>query len=941
MKDIIQIFEKIKKTAQSYWTERIISQIGYAIKLSSEKEDVFDGIIKETLVFLEKKIHDEGTITNRSAIEAEKLLSVISEEAKSLKVICAAHAHIDMNWLWGYAETVAVVLETFRTMLDMMNEYPQFIFSQSQASVYKIVEEYDAGLLDEIKRRVKEGRWEITASAWVEADKNMPNGESHARHILYSREYLSGLFDIDPDSLDIDFEPDTFGHNINMPEILYKGGVRYYYHCRGYEGYNAYNWQSPSGKSILVYREPDWYNSRIDPSMALPVPGLCSDFGVDTALKVYGVGDHGGGPTRKDIEKILDMGKWPVFPEISFGTFGQFFRKLESVRNKLPTVKDELNFIFPGCYTTQTRLKKANRVSEAKMYEAEAFSTISKLFMNGGCDPYMLKSAWEKILFSHFHDILTGSGIIDTREYSMGEFQKVLAAANTVTGNALRNIASRLDTCSLRAPEEDISGSRSEGAGVGYAIKDFGVPQAERGRGKVRILHFFNPSTHDRNETVEAIVWDWPGDTARITIHDPFGNETGYQLIEEKTNKNIGDQYWGHDFIRLLIGVSVPASGYSTYTLSENEENSRLVYLPDDLRVEKEPGYILENDKVRITLDSRTLAAISYIDKATGREMIAAGRPAGFFRLTEEDDIRTMTAWVVGRHVNTYDLTDNVRIRDRATGSGLLRQQISFETVFRNSRLTVKISLDADSGFLNYDVECDWQERSKKGSYIPQLNFYVPVAYHCGSYLYDIPFGTIERKGMDIDVPANSFVLGIPEKGSSAAMLATDSKYGFRCLDDSLSVTLIRSSYDPDPYPDNGIHKFRISWGAIGYTDNRTPIRYAFDFSHPIRFISGTPHKGDLPLSGSFLSVDSGNIAVSSFKTPEKDEDGNKAIIRLYETEGKSAEFVLRFARKIIKAYYTDINEQPLNESSTIETEGNTIRSKISPRSTETLCVEF
>ncbi len=111
-------------------------------------------------------------------------------------------------------------------MLDLMNEYPGFTFSQSQASVYRIVEEHDPELLKEIRRRVKEGRWEVTASTWVETDKNMPCGESLARHVLYTKRYLARLFDLEGERLAIDFEPDTFGHSRNVPEILARGGVR-------------------------------------------------------------------------------------------------------------------------------------------------------------------------------------------------------------------------------------------------------------------------------------------------------------------------------------------------------------------------------------------------------------------------------------------------------------------------------------------------------------------------------------------------------------------------------------------------------------------------------------------------------------------------------------------------------------------------------------------
>ena len=137
------------------------------------------------------------------------------------------------------------------------------------------------------------------------------------RHILYTKRYLSRLLDISPDSIKIDFEPDTFGHNANVPEILQNGGVDYYYHCRAHDQYFLYNWESPSGKRVLVFRDPRWYNGTVEYDSFVTDPLFCHEHGVDVNLFVYGVGDHGGGPTRRDVERIIDMSSWPLYPTIS------------------------------------------------------------------------------------------------------------------------------------------------------------------------------------------------------------------------------------------------------------------------------------------------------------------------------------------------------------------------------------------------------------------------------------------------------------------------------------------------------------------------------------------------------------------------------------------------------------------------------------------------
>jgi alpha-mannosidase len=942
MSTMITKLDEIKKKCSGYWSERIISQLEYACNLSKVNGGKYEGVIGKAIDFLAGRYDGDSAITRETAQKAEEIILELSVAAKSFKMVCAAHAHIDMNWMWGFAETVAVTLDTFRTMLNLMNEYPGFKFSQSQASVYRIVEEYDPAMLEEIRKRVKEGRWEVTASTWVETDKNMPNGESLSRHILYTKKYLSRLLGINPGSLKIDFEPDTFGHNQNVPEILTRGGVKYYYHCRGDDGYNIYRWESPSGSSVLVYREPFWYNSEISPEMALHVPGFCTKHGIDAMLKVYGVGNHGGGPTRRDIEKIIDMNAWPVFPGIRFGTFIEYFDLLEKISNGLPVVKGELNFIFTGCYTTQTRIKMANRIGEAKLNESESFSTISALFANGKYRSESFEKAWEKLLFNHFHDILPGSGVIDTREYAMGQFQQVLAAANTEQSLALSNIASQIDTSGLVAVEEDIRETVSEGAGVGFGIGDFGIPQAERGRGKTRIIHFFNPSAHQRTGPAEIVVWDWEGDKERCVLRNTDGTIVRHQVMDNDKVNLWDGRYWGHKYMKLLVDVEVPAYGYNTYTLSENEMKdllSRPFLAP---RVEKPDSYVLENDYVKVTFDPKNASIVSMIEKSAGMEMIDAKRPSGVFRLIEEDDSKGMTAWIVGRYMNITCLNENVKIRKVHIDKSSLRQYISYEMEFRNSKLNVTISLDYCSPRLDYSVECDWQEAAVKGKYIPQLNFYMPLGYNCRSYKYDIPFGTIIREGMDMDVPANSWAVGLPEEdGQKAIMLVTNSKYGFRGYDNSLSITLIRSSYDPDPYPDNGIHKFKFAVDMVHDTSNGHLIKEAYDYNHPISFVSGTSHGGTLPYKKSFMALESGNAAISAVKMPECDGAGGRMIIRVYETDGRKTQVVLKFAEKVKKAYFVDINEKPEDNGLNIYTAGENVAFEVNAYTVSSICVEF
>lgn len=942
----------IKNKTSGYWANRVISQLEYAIELSKVEDDRFNDSIKNAVEFLNRELVENGSITKGAVSKTEEMLSELTTAAKNFKILCAAHAHIDMNWQWGYAETAALTLDTFRTILDLMKEYPELIFSQSQASVYKIVEDYDPCMLEEIKKRVKEGRWEVTASTWVETDKNMPNGESLARHILYTKRYLSNLLDICPESLEIDFEPDTFGHNVNIPEILSKGGIKYYYHCRGYEKHHIYRWQSPSGESVLVYREPFWYNARIESSMALHVPSFCTKHGLNTMLKVYGLGDHGGGPTRKDIESIMDMATWPIFPNISFGTFSEYFKIAEKVLQNLPVETDELNFIFTGCYTSQSRIKLSNRISEAKLDEAEIYSTISSIFVDGEYRNELLEKAWRKVLFNQFHDILPGSCVIETREHAMGQFQQVLAIVNNETSRAFRNITSKINTKGLFVQEEDFKDSCSEGAGVGFAVGDFGVPQTERGKGKGRIIHFFNPSKCKRKELVEIILWDWPGDSERMQVKDSKGNPIRHQIL--KGDKQGGDResYWGHEYLRVLVDVEVPPYGYTTYTVTERKKDAVISPISSDGRIDKEDILALENEYIKACFDTNNLSILSIIDRKTGKELIPCDKPAGVFRLIEEDDRKGMTSWRIGRYMRMTNLNDhsNVRIVDLNINPKALKQWIKYNIVFGESKLSVVVSLDYNSKGLNYSAECDWQERGMPRKYVPQLNFHLPLNYKCKTYRCDIPFSTIDRGERDMDVPGNSWMAGIPEEGNGAVMLITDTKYGFRGFKDSLAVSLIRSSFSPDPYPEFGIHKFNLAIEVVEEATNVELIRKAYDYNHPIRFISGRVHEGSLPPEKGFISVESGNINISSVKVPENqllDNSPNKQIImRVYEADGEDTRAVIKFDKMVSKAWVVDINERPITDERIsngckISLDCTTLEFNVEAYSIKNICVEF
>ncbi len=892
------IIYDLKQQAKGYWAERILAECSYALKLSLVKKGKYDELIYEAACALQAAFRKNGALTKADCTRTEQTLAPLAEDAKYYGVSLIGHAHIDMNWMWSYSETVAITLETFRTILKLLKEYPQFTFGQSQASVYRIVELHEPEMLPEIRKYIRQGRWEVTASQWVEADKNCSNGEAQVRHLLYTKQYLSKLLGINPDSLNLDFEPDTFGHNANVPEILNQAGVTYYYHCRAQEtNHIAYRWRAPSGAEVLVNREAFWYNGTVDADYALPVCEMCEKLGITDVLRVYGVGDHGGGPTRRDIERIIEYGKWPIFPRFHFGTYAQHYARLEQIRDTLPVFDKEVNSIFTGCYTTQTRIKLANKLGEARLTDTDAYGAMAEVLCGDFKAQSMFKP-WEHILFNQFHDILPGSGVIDTREYAMGIFHQSLAVSNTQSARAMRAIAQGIDTSGLPAEDEMGSVGISEGAGVGFTIEAYGLPKTERGRGKTRILHFFNPSGVDFHGVTRFTIWDWPGDLARFTLKDSSGAMCVHQLLRggEREKRN----YWGHDYYDFLGEVTVPAFGYATYTVSEREIESVAGYSAPWENNEKPYRYVLENENLCAEFDTKTLRLAQLTDKANGKKYIG-GEGAGLVKVTEDNV--GMTAWRIGRHTRVESLQEQVRVK--WTEFGPLRNSICYSAKFGNgSSYECIVSLDGTAKQLDYQLKCDWLETGSS-EFIPQLAFHAPLAFEAKQGKYSIPMGIYAREEIDLDVGTNGLAAA-PNEDDKALYVTAEGKYGFRLWNNCLGLTILHSSVNPDPYPELGEHNVRFALG-ISESSNEALVAVQQQCEHPLSYLSGTVHTGSLPLNGNAVTVLGDTVAVSSVKPAE---DGNGLIIRLYETAGRDCAVTIRAFSPITAACLTDIPEK-------------------------------
>lgn len=889
---INSIRRSLKQYENGYWGERISAQLVYLHEFSEHFDESISQLLQPVAEKLLKDAESVGFIDEKAGVSFEQALETVSVKIKNLTVHAVGHAHIDMNWMWRYDETVDITLETFRTVLMLMREFPEFTFSQSQASCYRIVEKYDKTLLNEIRKKVAEGRWEVAASTWTETDKNLPNGESLARHILYTKQYLNKMFDIPQDELKLDFEPDTFGHNLNVPEILSEGGVEYYYHCRGNTEFgNLYNWRSPSGAQVLVYREPDWYNCELKAENFVCTPSVCKRNGVRDMLRVYGIGDHGGGPTRRDLERLTDMMTWPLFPTIIFSSYHKFFDIVKDLRESFPVVNKELNFIFTGCYTTQTRIKAANRLAEAALFEAEALTALSPVKTN--VDTALFEEAWRDVLFNHFHDIIPGSGVIDTREHALGLFQNVLANANSQKGIACYAIADSIDTSTVAGGRSD-KATVSEGAGAGYAVETkHGLSHVERGKGTRRGYLLFN-TAGEREDLAELTLWDWPGDFKAMIITDTEGNTVPYQILNENEN------FWGHYKTDIVVQTSLPAMGWRLIVIDEDRDSSLLLPEPQDPRVHTPFEYILENEIIRAEIDPVSGQIGKIINKKTGSVTAQYG---GFNGFTESSG-SWGTAWMVLRYKNdeTPVIVDSIEY----VCTGDLRKTVKINGRYKNSKISYDISLDSGSEYLTIKAQVDWLEPGSPETGTPHFRFTINNTFDSDEFLYDIPFGSIKRRSADSDYPGLSYVCSLPDERKNALAIISREKYASRCYNGVMALTLIRSSYDPDPYPELCRHNFTfyIVVPECNSPDHLNEL--SKKLCHPTFPHSVTAHTGILPAVHSLMACDA---IISGIKPAE---DGSEdIIIRLYNVGDRDRIYTVSLSEHIESAYLCSITEVP------------------------------
>jgi alpha-mannosidase len=839
--------------------------------------------------------NDQAAFT-RSLAASNHALQPLRDWMQQFQIKAVGNAHIDMAWLWSWTETVEVVRDTFTTALELMREYPSFTFAQSSVQDYAWLRDKYPALFEQIKQRVNEGRWELVGGMWVEPDLNMPDGESLVRQLLTGTRFFEKEFG---KSTTIGWNPDSFGYNWQLPQIYRRSGFDSFvtqkmsWNETNLFPFKLFWWQAPDGSKVLTYF-PHGYNRGIDQTqLAEDVAEYVPEDHAPELMHLYGVGDHGGGPTRQMLDEAVRL-KQPdaIFPKLDFGTARGFFNdleaKIESGALKPPTWNNELYLEYHrGCYTTQSETKKQIRRNEEQLQTAEKFAAIDYL-RTGAYPNARFEEIWKRVLFDMFHDVMPGSGIGVNYEEAIANLNDARRDSGAILESALDHIADRVST---------------QGAGIPVVV--------------------YNPLSWERTGPV-TVELHAPPAGQRYEARD----SAGQLLLSQITGKHPAD-----DSVSLEVMVKgVPAVGYETIHVAAvpaaRPEASTL----------KVAGTTVENEFFRMKIDPKTGCVTSLVNKADGKESVAANGCGGLLQ-TFVDRPAQQDAWEIKFDEKSWDLKQPESVK--VIESGPERAVIHISDKFQSSTFDRDVIVRAGSPRVDVDLHADWHENH----ILLKVGF--PSAASSDKATYEIPYGTIERpttrrnpiEQAMFEVPAMRW--GDISNETQGVSLLNASKYGYDAKDNVIRISLLRSPNMPAPdnhVADQGVHDMTYAlyahagdWRAGG------TMRQGYELNYPLIALKTEAHAGALPAKRSFARIGPGNVILTVMK---KAEDDGALIFRFYEFEGKSAQVKLELPEKASRA--TEANLMEKRETPVaLSADGRSLSLEARPYEIRTVAVTF
>lgn len=358
---------------------------------------------------------------------------------KKLHLVC--NAHLDPVWLWRWDEGAAEAISTFRVAADFCDEYDGFAFNHNEAVLYEWIEEYDPTLFTRIQKLVKDGKWHIMGGWYLQPDCNMISGEGMLRQVEHGRKFFKEKFGVVPKAA-LNF--DSFGHTKGLVQILKKTGYLSYLFCRPlkiFDGkiiekndwdYDTFNWVGYDNSEIIGHRNYSIYCTKRGAAVEKIEEYLADRPNLDTGFLLWGIGNHGGGPSKIDMERIAEFAKKHPEIEILHSDPDTFFDEVKD--NVTAKRVSDINTWAPGGYTTQAEIKRRYRMLESELFSAEKMLSASAITNNASYDEVKLKEAEVDMLFSQFHDIMPGTLIpsaMDDALTKMSHATEILAKLKT------------------------------------------------------------------------------------------------------------------------------------------------------------------------------------------------------------------------------------------------------------------------------------------------------------------------------------------------------------------------------------------------------------------------------------------------------------------------------------------------------------------------------
>ena len=707
-----------------------------------------------------------------NALETLKAGIAKAGPAADVSVAAAGHAHIDVAWLWTLGQTRRKAGRTFHTVLRLMEEFPEYTFSQSQPQLYDYVRQDYPELFEAIKERVAEGRWETLGGMWIEADCNLSGSESLARQFVMGRAFFKEHFgEVESPIL---WLPDVFGYAWNLPQLIKEADLEYFFTIKiGWSQYNrlpfdSFYWQGLDGTKVLTHfsttpevgsPHASTYNAAATPEQNL---GSWRNFQQKDAqgdlFMAFGYGDGGGGPTREMLENIAIMKDFPGVPKMRHSTAKDFFETLEKTSgDALPTWNGELYLeLHRGTYTTQSRNKRANRKSEFLLHDAEFVASLASTLDDTYSYPKAeLHRAWELVLLNQFHDIIPGSSIGEVYTESLVQYEEVKQLGETARDGALALIAQKVG-------------------------------------GEVVIV---NPTSFAR------------GDLAFLPERIS-GLVVPTQAVEGGT--------------LIAAGTLEP---YSATPLQKGDAETPA----SELSVSEEH---LENAFVRVELDqSGDLTRV--FDKVANREVLVEGAKANEF-LAFEDRPNEWDAWDVDIFYDDKVYYAEPATSITVVETGPLRATLEVKRQILNSTYTQRLSLTYNSPRLDVTTDIDWRERHTLLKVAFPVNILSPVATfeiqwgnvqrptHRNTSWDWARFETCAQKWVDLS------------ESDYGVSLLNDCKYGHDVQGHTVRLSLLRSPTAPDPEADQGRHTFTYSLLPHLGSVAETTIAAAYALNDPL-----------------------------------------------------------------------------------------------------------